>query len=114
MPTEAQFQSTAAALAQIRWAERTLDDVIASTANSDSLGALAAVYGQLTSVATSLIHAQTTSNDAVFTQVTIGLNAQAKSLKASQALIQHAIADAATAGKIIGFLAEAGALIAKL
>ncbi|HWJ35344.1 MAG TPA: hypothetical protein VNR70_08755 [Steroidobacteraceae bacterium] len=78
------------------------------------LSVLAGAYGQLTSIAMSLIQAQTTSDDAVFTQVKISLNAQATSLQASQALIQHVIDDAAIAGKMIGYLVQAATLIAKL
>jgi hypothetical protein len=78
------------------------------------LSVLAGAYGQLTSIAMSLIQAQTTSDDAVFTQVKISLNAQATSLQVSQALIQHVIDDAAIAGKMIGYLVQAATLIAKL
>ena len=114
MPTPAQQQNNAQALAQIRAAEQALDDVIANTANPDTLSALAGVYSQLTSIATSLIQAQTASDDTVFTQLAASLNGQAKSLKASEALIQHLITQAATAGKVIGYLTQAAAFIAKL
>jgi hypothetical protein len=114
MPTPAQQQNNAQALAQIRSAEQALDNVIATTANPDTLNTLAGIYSQLTSVATSLIQAQTTADDGVFTQMAVSLNGQAKSLKASQALIQHLITDAATAGKIIGYLTQAAAFIARL
>ena len=114
MPTDFQHQTTADALAQIRSAEHALDDVLASTADASTLGVIAGVYGQLTSVATSLIQAQTTADDALFTRLTVSLNAQAKSLKASEALIQHVVADAAVAGKVLGYLSQAAVLIAKL
>lgn len=114
MPTTEQSQNIAAALAQIRAAERGLDDVVASTADAEDLSVLAGVYSQLTSFAMSLIQAQTTSDDLLFDKVKINLNAQATSLQASRDLIQHAIDDVATAAKIIGYLAQAAALIAKL
>jgi hypothetical protein len=114
MPTDFQYQTSADALAQIRSAERELDTVLASTADAGTLGVLAGVYGQLTSVAASLIQAQTAADDALFAQLAGNLNAQAKSLKASEALIQHVVRDAVAAGKIIGYLTQAAVLIAKL
>jgi len=102
------------ALAQIRLAENALDDVIATTVGTEKLRALAGVYNQLTCAATSLIRAQTTSDDNVFNQVKVSLKVQADALKASEASIQEIIKDAEIVGNILGYITEAVALIATL
>jgi vacuolar-type H+-ATPase subunit H len=114
MPTSIQLQNITAALAQIRSAEQSLDDVISKTADENKLKALATIYDHLTSTANTLIKMQTISDDAIFAKVTSALRAQANVLKADEALIQHIVTDAGKAGKIAGYLVQAATLIAKL
>lgn len=111
MPNTTQLQSVADALAQIRLAENALDDVIATTAGTESLRALAAIYSQLTSVATSLIRAQTTADDDVFKQVTTSLKVQANALKASEDSIKKIINNVKIAGTVLGYIAQAAEII---
>lgn len=114
MPTPTQLDMCADALSQIRNAEQTLDDVIANTADADSLATLASVYSHLTSCATTLIQSQTTSDDDLFAHFSTSLQGQASALEADEALIKQIISDAADAGKVLGYLAQAVALIARI
>lgn len=112
MPTTAQYQGVIDALASIRLAERALDDLLATTSGSGELHALNMIYSQLHGTATLLIQAQITADDSIFTHATASLKAQAAVLEASKEALQKIVSNAGQAAKIIGYIAEASALIA--
>jgi predicted Zn-dependent protease len=114
MLDDAQLETIADALSQIREAEQALDDLIANTPDPDSLANLNLVYEHLTSCATTLIQSQTTSDDDLFTHLTTSLQGQANALQADENLIKRIISDAADAGKVLGYIAEAISLIARV
>jgi hypothetical protein len=58
--------------------------------------------------------AQATANDTLFTQATSALKAQAKKLEGLEDQIKQIISDVALAGRIVGYIAQAIALVAKL
>jgi hypothetical protein len=58
--------------------------------------------------------AQAAANDALFGQVTQGLKTQAGMLAGLEAQVKSIVADAATAGRIVGYIGQAISLIGRL
>ncbi len=114
MPTENTKQDVVAALEQIRLAEQELDDLIAATSETSNLLALSSVYDQLTAMAAALIRVQMIADDEVFEQATTHLKVQANALQASEDSIKKIVKDMAIAGKVLGYIAEAVTIVAKL
>lgn len=114
MPTTAQYQGVIDALASIRLAESALDDLLATASGSAQAHTLNIIYSQLNGAVTLLIQAQMTADDAIFTQASASLKAQAAVLQASEQALQKIVADVGHAAKIIDYIAKAAALIAAL
>jgi hypothetical protein len=112
--TTTPHQGVIDALACIRSAEAALDDLLATTAGSARLNALSSIYTQLHAVAALLIQAQLAADDSIFEHATASLKAQTAALKASEDALKKIVADIGLAGKIIGYIVQAGALITAL
>lgn len=66
------------------------------------------------SLVAQVAQAQAAANDAVFAQATAALSAQANVLTGMEKQIKTFVTDAGDAGRIVGYIAQAVALIAKL
>jgi predicted nucleic acid-binding Zn-ribbon protein len=114
MPTPAQQQSITSAIAQIKAAEDALQTAINNTGDPDALNALQQQYQVLNTRNNLLLQAQVAADDATYTTITTTLKTEAATVQAQEAKIKQLIADVATAAKIIGYIAQAASLIAKL
>jgi hypothetical protein len=114
MPTLSQQTAVASAIDAIRAAENVLTDQI--QASNDTLTAIKLTheYNNLDSYLSELLHAQNAADDSTFSNATDALKSRTNGLQADEAAIKKIITDVATAGKVIGSITQALALIAKL
>jgi hypothetical protein len=114
MPTLNQQSAVAAAINSIRTAENLLTDQI--QASNDTLQAIKLTheYNNLDSFLSQLLHAQNAADDASFTNAIDALKTQTDGLEADEKTIKGIIADVATAGKVVGYITQALAFIAKV
>jgi negative regulator of replication initiation len=114
MPTLTQQTAVAGAIDAIRDAENLLTDQIQASTDTLTAIKLTHQYSNLDSYLSELLHIQNAADDASFTNATQALQARSDGLKADEATIKAIVADVATAGKVIGYIAQALAFIAKL
>ena len=113
MATQDQSSAIHSALAQIHNALTALDDLIAS-ASTEQAKSLKPVYDQLVNLSTSLAKSQTVADDAVFKTVTADLKSQAAQLQKEDAAMQKVLGEVDKAGKVVVYIGQGLALIAKL
>ena len=114
MSTASQKQNLIAAVMQIRAAEQLLLDVSRSSSNTAQLIRINTEYTHLDSYLSQILHAQALTDDAEFASATTMLKGQASVLEVDQKAIDKVVGDVATAGKIVGYIAQAVQIIAKL
>ncbi len=114
MATLNQKISVAGAIDAIRSAENLLTDQIQSSIDTLTAIKLTHEYNNLDSYLSELLHAQNAADDATFANATQALQSRTSGLQADEAAIKAIIADVATAGKVVGYITKALALIAKL
>lgn len=114
MSTASQKQNLIAAVMQIRAAEQLLLDVSRSSSDTAQLIQINTEYTHLDSYLSQILHAQALTDDAEFASATAMLKGQASVLEMDQKAIDKVVGDVATAGKIVGYIAQAVQIIAKL
>ncbi len=114
MPTLSQQTAINAAIDAIRNAEDVLTDQIRSSTDALTAIKLTNEYNNLDSYLSELLHAQNAADDATFANATEALQSRLAGLEADEKAIQTVITDVAIAAKVIGFIADAIKLIAKL
>jgi negative regulator of replication initiation len=114
MPTLTQQTTVSGAIDAIRNAENALTDQIQASTETLTAIKLTHEYNNLDSYLSELLHAQNAADDVTFANATEALQARADGLQADEAAIKAIIADVATAGKVVSYIAQALALIAKL
>jgi len=98
----------------IRSAEQLLVQASRATSDPATLTKISIEYNQLDSFLSQLLRAQAISDDAEFSNATAALKNQASMLDADEQDIKKIIDNVATAAKIVGYIAEAMTIIAKL
>ena len=114
MPTLSQQTAINAAVDAIRNAEDVLTDQIRCSTDALTAIKLTNEYNNLDSYLSELLHAQNAADDATFANATKALQSRLSGLEADEKAIETIIADVATAAKVIGYIADALKLIAKL
>jgi ABC-type phosphate transport system auxiliary subunit len=114
MPTPAQQTAIAQAITSIRSAENLLTDQIQTSSDTLKAIKLTHEYNNLDSYLSELLHAQNAADDASFAVATQALQTRTDGLQADEAKIKKIVADVATAGKVVGYITDALAFIAKL
>jgi hypothetical protein len=95
-------------------AQLDLQNAADATADPDTLDKINAIYKVVQSCMDQAAQAQAAADDALFEQATSALKTQAKMLEGMEAQIKSIISDVALAGRIVGYIAQAIALVAKL
>lgn len=114
-PVNPSDQITATSLAQqLSFLLTSLLQASRATSDPTKLIQLNSEMAAVQTVLNQAAQAQAATNDATFAQAAATLNAQAGVLSGMEAQITTIIADAATAGRAIGYITQALALIAKL
>jgi hypothetical protein len=114
MPTLSQQTAINAAVDAIRNAEDLLTAQVRSSTDALTAIKLTNEYNNLDSYLSELLHAQNAADDATFANATAALQSRLSGLEADEKAIETIIADVVIAGKVIGFIADAVKLIAKL
>jgi hypothetical protein len=114
MPTEEQVAAVSSAIMAIRNAQILLTQQIRTASETLIAIKLTHEYNNLDSCLSSLLQAQNAADDTVFVATTGRIKSTADSLKADAATVQSMIKDVQIAGKLIGYVTQALALIAKL
>ena len=91
-----------------------LNDAVQKTGDPDQIDALNDAVDTLTPLRNEVVHAETAADDAALQAATTAIKAQAGELDGISKKFQTILSDIATAGKIVGILTQAGALIAQL
>jgi hypothetical protein len=114
VPTLNQQTSVSQAIDSIRSAENLLTEQIQSTSDTLTAIKLTHEYNNLDSYLSELLHAQNAADDDTFENATEALQARTTGLEADETVIKAIVSDVATAGKIVGYIAQALGFIAKL
>jgi hypothetical protein len=114
MPTPPQQLDVSSAIANVRSAEQSLNNIMSTTSDATVLAGLTASYRVLDNSLTTLLQAQMAADDATFTTATTNLKTQSATLKAQEAEIQKLVANVALAAQIVGYIAQAVTFIAAI
>jgi negative regulator of replication initiation len=114
MPTPSEQTALNAAIDAIRSAEGVLTDQIRGSTDALTAIKLTNEYNNLDSYLSEILHAQNAADDASFANATAALQSRLSGLEADEKAIKALISDVTTAGKVIGYIADALKWIAKL
>ena len=114
MPSSVQVSDIQAALTQINLAIPPVQAAVGTNPDPNAKYQLTMLGIQLINIQTTLTQALIAADDAIFATDTSKLNAQATILKGQAANIKALITDVATAGRVIGYITQALALIASI
>jgi hypothetical protein len=114
MPTLTELTAVSQAIGAIRQAEDLLTAQIQATDNTLTAIKLTHEYNNLDSYLSELLHAQNATDDTAFSNSTQSLKGRSDGLQADEKRIKAIVGDMATAEKVVGYIAQALAIIAKL
>jgi len=114
MPTDTQKQSLLDAVSNIRSAEQLLVQESRATSDPGKLTQISIEYNQLDSFLSQLLHAQAIADDTDFAVAAASLKKQANTLQLEQKDIEKIVSDIKIAARIVGYVAQALAIIAKI
>lgn len=109
-----QKQDLLKAVSSIRSAEQLLIQESRATADPAKLAQINAAYDQLDSFLSELLHMQAIADDAEFVNATAALKQQAAALQIEEDDIKKIVSNVGIAAKIVGYIAQAASIIAKL
>jgi multidrug resistance efflux pump len=107
MPTSTQQLDLSSAIANLRSAEQSIDNLVALTGDPNTLAQLTTAQQMLNQAIQQLRQAQAIADDTLFSQAANALKAQAASLKSKEATIQSIISNTAIAAQVVGYVAQA-------
>lgn len=114
MPIDAQKkQNLLDAVTNIRSAELSLKQASQTTADPGTLTKISIEFNHLDSFLSQILHIQAIADDKDFASATIALKQQAATLQADENNIKKIVNDVKVSAQIVGYIAQAIALIAK-
>ncbi len=114
MPTPDQRSNVSSAILAIRSAQNLLQLQISNSSDTLTAIKLTNEYNSLDSRVTQLVHAQIAADDAIFSQAMATLKSPTGGLQADEATIKKIISDVGTAEKVVNYITQALAFIAKI
>lgn len=114
MADKARKEALQKAISDVESARKLVKKAGRESTDPEAAMKLADEHAELDAFLSQLQHALALANDAEFTQVTAALKKEAALLQARADHLKKIIKDVGTAGKVVGFIAQAASAVAKL